>query len=142
MLERNKLQRIEFHHREHRGKKLYFLCVLCSFLCALCGEIFTEEFTYDSHGKKDPFSPPVISAVEKAGTEVLAGVRIEGIIWDEKKPIAVINDKVVGIGDEISGAKIIDIKQNEVIFDVNGQMISVKLRIPEGGQTSFKEGGL
>lgn len=120
--------------------KFLFSSVSSVLLCALCVSIFAEEFTYDSHGKKDPFSPPVISAVEKAGTEVLAGVRLEGIIWDEKKPIAVINDKVVGIGDEISGAKIIDIRQNEVIFDVNGQMVTVKLRTPEGGQTSFKEG--
>lgn len=98
------------------------------FFCLLCGFSFAEEFTYDSHGRKDPFSPPVISAVEKAGTEILAGVRLEGIIWDKKKPMAIINDKVVGIGDSVSGAEIIDIKKNEVIFGVNGQKVTVKLR--------------
>lgn len=88
-------------------------------------------FIYNDHGKKDPFTPPVVKAIEKQDTDALAGVRLEGIIWDEKNPIAVVNDKVVGIGDVISGAKIIEIKENEVIFDVNGQRISVKLIIKE-----------
>lgn len=100
-----------------------------------CNLAIAQEFIYDSHGKKDPFSPPVIKAVEKAGTEVLTGVRLEGIIWDEKNPIAIINDKVVRIGDEVSGAKITEIRQNEVIFDINGQMISVKLIIKDEGGT-------
>lgn len=115
-----------------KKNKLLFFFVSFVPLC-LCGFLFAEEFIYDPHGKKDPFTPPVISAVEKAGTEVLAGVRLEGIIWDEKKPIAVINDKVVSIGDEVSGARIVEIRQNEVIFDVNGQMVSVKLRVVEEG---------
>lgn len=117
-----------------RNRILFFFVSLC-----LCGFLFAEEFIYDSHGKKDPFSPPVIKAVEKAGTEVLTGVRLEGIIWDERNPVAVINDKVVSVGDEISGAKIVEIRQNEVIFDVNGQLISVKLRLEEaGGEASAK----
>lgn len=121
-----------------KKNKFLFFSVFSVFLCALC---VSEEFVYDSHGKKDPFSPPVIKAVEKAGTEVLTGVRLEGIIWDERNPVAVINDKVVSVGDEISGAKIVEIRQNEVIFDVNGQLISVKLRLEEaGGEASAKQG--
>lgn len=110
-----------------RLKFLFF-----SILCILCGFVLAEEFIYDSHSKKDPFSPPVINAREKVSKEVLKGVRIEGIIWDEHKPMAVINDKVVGVGDTVSSARIIGIRQNEVIFDVDGQAVSVKLKMGEG----------
>lgn len=92
-----------------------------------------QEFIYDSRGRKDPFSPPVVKEAEKAGAEVLTGVRLEGIIWDEKNPMAIINDKVAGIGDTVSGAKVVEIRQNEVVFDVNGQRISVKLILKDEG---------
>lgn len=97
-------------------------------LYIFCGTVFAEEFVYDSHGKKDPFGPPVVTTAEKTDEEVLSGVKLEGIIWDEKKPLAVINDKVVAAGDEVGGAKVIEIKQHEVLFDVDGQIVQVKLR--------------
>lgn len=112
-----------------RKNKFLFFSVFSLLFCVLCGFLFAEEFLYDAHGKKDPFSPPIISTGEKTGAEVLTGVKLEGIIWDEKKPIAIINDKVVGIGDTISGAKIIEIKKDEVIFDINGQTVSVKIKM-------------
>lgn len=117
-----------------KKNRLSFFSVSFVSLC-LCGFLFAQEFVYDSHGRKDPFSPPVIKAAEKAGTEVLTGLRLEGIIWDEKNPIAVINDKVVGIGAEVGGARVVEIRQNEVIFDINGQMVSVKLIIKDEGGT-------
>lgn len=104
-----------------RLTQIFIFLLLYSFL-------FAEDlFIYNSHGKKDPFSPPIIGAVEKTGEEVLKGVKLEGIIWDEKKPMAIINNKVVGVGDDISGAKIIEIKKNEVIFNFDSQTISVRL---------------
>jgi len=87
-----------------------------------------EQFVYDSHGKKDPFAPPKINVVEDTGADVLSVIRLEGIIWDEDSPIAVINGKVVGVSDEVNGAKIIQIKQNEVILEINGQRTPLKLQ--------------
>lgn len=95
------------------------------------GSLNAEDFVYDSHGKKDPFSPPVIGVVETTDKEQLAGVKLEGIIWDEENPIAVINDKVVSIGDEVAGAKIVGMTRNEVTFEVDGQQVELKLRIIE-----------
>lgn len=110
------------------GFGIFILCILC---CS--GFFYAEEFTYDSHGRKDPFSPPVISAGQKADIELLTGVELEGIIWDELSPIAIVNDKVVNIGDEVAGAKIVEITENEVVFEVNGQKVKLRLRIIEEG---------
>jgi type II secretory pathway component PulC len=87
------------------------------------------EFIYDDHGKKDPFGPPKMGSQDSLGENILMDLRVEGIIWDEDNPIAVVNGKVVGVGDSVNGVKIIKIKQNEVIFDVQGKTVPVKLQI-------------
>ena len=118
--------------------KLLVACGLwfVAYSCVLCSPVSpnTEEFIYDSHGKKDPFAPPVLSGAEKVDIEMLTGIKLEGIIWDEKNPMAIINDKIVGVGEEIAGAKIVGITENEVVFNVNGQEIKLRLRIIEEGE--------
>lgn len=88
-------------------------------------------FVYDSHGRKDPFSPPVIDVSKDVGQDIIAGIKLEGIIWDSDKPLAIINEKVVGVGEMVAGVKVISITQNEVIFDVNGEQVPVKLVIKD-----------
>ena len=87
-----------------------------------------ELFIYDAHGRKDPFSPPVIKATAESTKEIFLGIKLEGIIWDEDAPLAIINGKVVGLDAVIAGAKITKITQNEVVFDVNGEKVFIKLR--------------
>jgi len=51
----------------------------------------------------------------KGGTGELADIRLEGIVWVEKNPAAIINGDVYKKGDEIEkGAKITNIRKNEV----------------------------
>lgn len=104
------------------------IVLLIGSLIIFCGFVYAEGFIYDSHGKKDPFAPPVLAGTDRSGAEMLAGIDLEGIIWDENKPVAIINDKVVNVGDEISGAKVIKITQNEVTFYINGQYVHIKLQ--------------
>ena len=108
--------------------------ILCFFIfCILHTSVNAEEFIYDSHGKKDPFSAPIINTSRDVKEELLANVQLEAIIWDDESPLTMINDKVVGIGDEIAGAKIVEIKQNEVIFEADGKQVILKLRLREEG---------
>lgn len=86
-----------------------------------------EEFIYNSHGRKDPFAPPVINTRGKAGTEVLSGIRLEGIIWEQDNPLAIINSKVVTVGAKVGGALVVEIKKDEVVFEINGQQFPMKL---------------
>lgn len=102
------------------------ICVFCDLLLAY---ICPAEFIYDSHNKKDPFNPPILKTQAESGTNLLSSLKVEGIIWDENKPVAIISDKVVSVGDVISGAKVVNIKQNEVVFDINGELVYVKLQI-------------
>lgn len=114
---------------------LLSLNVFCYFVSA--GELTKSEteglFTYDSHGKKDPFGPSVIGTVEGKDSEILTGIRLEGIIWDKDNPVAIINDKVMGIGDIVNGARIVSITVNEVVFDIGGKHIKLKLQFVEEG---------
>lgn len=93
-----------------------------------------DEFIYNSHGKKDPFSPPVKGVGAVTDMELLSGIRLEGIVWDSKNPMAMVNDSIVAIGDEIAGAKVVDITKNEVIIEIDGQRVSLKLQIEVEGE--------
>lgn len=65
---------------------------------------------------RDPFTMGT-SAVELSGDLVLSG-----IIWDAKKPYCIINEKVVKVGDEISGYKIVEIKKDSVSVRAGDQI--------------------
>lgn len=70
-------------------------------------------------------SVPQISVIENIlskisfpidASETLPSVNVTGIVWDSKEPIALVNSKFLKKGDEIKGAKIVDIQLNEVKF--------------------------
>ena len=52
---------------------------------------------------------------------------LSGVIWDDKEPKALINNVVVGIGDEIEGNTVIDIKQDSVILNDGTEDFILKL---------------
>ena len=60
---------------------------------------------------RNPFAPKTTPA------KVVAKFTLSGIIWDQKEPKALINNVVVGIGDEIDGNKVVDIKQDRVVLN-------------------------
>ena len=45
---------------------------------------------------------------------------LNGILWDEKHPKAVINENIVSIGDKLGDTKVVDIKKDKVILH-NGE---------------------
>ncbi|MCM8813119.1 MAG: hypothetical protein NC924_04190 [Candidatus Omnitrophica bacterium] len=87
--------------------------------------------------KRDPFlpslqeivetiiSPPVVTLpppVQKP-----APLEVTGILWDEKYPTAIINSRVVKIGDLIEGKTVVDIEQNRVLLMEDGQLLFAPL---------------
>lgn len=42
------------------------------------------------------------------------GMALNGIVWDEKAPSAIINDTIVRVGEEINGKRVMDIQKNKV----------------------------
>ena len=66
-----------------------------------------------------PFkSPPVSMPRQEDITqpprilEPLPGINIAGVVWNTDRPRAIINGQIAGIGDMVSGVKIIDIQKD------------------------------
>ncbi|MFZ5801188.1 MAG: hypothetical protein ACOY3D_07450 [Candidatus Omnitrophota bacterium] len=98
-------------------KKLILIII---FLVAAGISHGTEEFSYDSKGKRDPFMPLVTSQGYIVNIEdelLVADMNLEGIIYDAGgRSMAVINGKVVKSGDNIGRYTIKEIRKERVIL--------------------------
>ena len=73
----------------------------------------------------NPFFPEhSLGAAQSAGQ----GIGLKGIVWDSKRPYAVIGYQVVVEGDEVDGKKVIKINRNSVELDNNGSREIIKLK--------------
>jgi hypothetical protein len=102
-----------------------------------------KEVTYTSEYLRDPFkSPfeieaeaykpeskpevgpsPVLEPVKPIKT-VLPGLDVQGIIWGAEIPRAIINDRVVTVGEVVAEAEVLDIRKEGVyILYQGGQYI-------------------
>jgi hypothetical protein len=61
-----------------------------------------------------PTLPPVPSSPVVKPIAVPPEIRLTGVIWDAKTPTAVINGKVVTVGEEVNGATIVAIDLDAV----------------------------
>ena len=119
--------------------------------------VVLPKIEYKAEGLRDPFESvfkkeavaPSTTGTGEQVSETQAQVLppslgVQGIIWGGKIPQAIVNDKVVKIGDVIAEAKIIDISKEAVkilfknrSFNLTSpaasQLQSLKAK-PEGGQ--------
>ncbi len=70
---------------------------------------------------RDPFLLPQEPA--RSSTRL----NLSGIIWDEKNPIAIINDSFIGIDDKIDDNTVVDIKESSVILNDGVNDFELKL---------------
>lgn len=42
---------------------------------------------------------------------------LDGIAWDEKSPRAVINDRIIEVGNKIGGARVVEIRKDRVVLN-------------------------
>lgn len=54
------------------------------------------------------------------------GLRLEGIVWDETQPMAMINGRIVEEGDKIEGVRVVKILKTAVEIEKDGQHYSIK----------------
>lgn len=84
-----------------------------------------QEFSYEAD--KDPFSLEKRKIVEevvgenKVASELFKGLTLKGILWDSKRPLAIINGEVVGTGNFIKGVMVKTIAQDHVVLEVAGE---------------------
>jgi len=69
-----------------------------------------KKSNYNAWGR-NPFV-----ATKKPGAPV-GELNLGGILWDKDKPMAVINDNMVGIGDTVGAYKVVDITQDSVTLN-------------------------
>lgn len=55
--------------------------------------------------------------VSESGSNNSKGLILDGIVWDKKSPVAIINGNMVGIGDKVQENTVVDIKQDRVILN-------------------------
>ncbi|UCD54789.1 MAG: hypothetical protein JSV93_04510 [Candidatus Omnitrophota bacterium] len=56
-----------------------------------------------------------------------AKLALDGIMWDEKNPKAMVNGRLMGIGDKIGEYEVIDIKKNKVTLNNGVEDIVLRL---------------
>ena len=91
-------------------------------------------FMYNTHGKRDPFIPLISenkTIMSPAGWSFISSklpeLKIEGILFDGTNSLAIINDKIVTIGDNISNCKIASITREEIVIRYMDKEYSVKI---------------
>ncbi len=82
-----------------------------------------DEETKDIKPTRDPFSSGPIMMLG-TGSHAL---NLAGILWDEESPKVIINDEILGIGDDIDGNTIVDIRQNKVILNDGSKDFELRL---------------
>lgn len=62
------------------------------------------------------------------GADGLSDVALSGIAWDEKLPLAFVNQSVMGVGDKVNGSEIVEIKKQSITLKSReGKEVVVKL---------------
>jgi len=105
--------------------------------------ITRPKVEYKASDFKDPFRPKVAKAneagISKKKQVVLPDLKIQGIVWGGQIPQAVINDKVIKVGDTIQNVHIIDINKFGVLAVFEGQEFNISSPATGGGSKEIKE---
>ncbi len=67
------------------------------------------------------YSPPAVVQEKPNFT-------VEGIIWSDTIHAAIINGQMIGVGDKIANATVVDVNRDGVIVDVNGQQFTMPVQ--------------
>ena len=85
------------------------------------------KINYSSENMRDPFKDLLIKKAEistdaqqQIAAAPLPQLTVQGVIWGEKAPLAIINNKVLKENDIVEGATVIKITQNGVIVSFGG----------------------
>ncbi len=95
---------------------------------------------YKSGNMRDPFyqekKPEVIKKIEEAPVQKksLPVLKIQGMVWGGNFPQAIINNKIVKIGDKIEDASIVEINKEGVVILFEKQ----KYSLPSPGVTDLE----
>lgn len=107
--------------RLHRLKyRQACICVIFLKICVIFSSAFIVSAEVDkASGERDPFISPVEVETDKA--KEIKMVTFQGIVWNEKTPLAIINGEVLGIGESVAGFLVKTIDKNSVYLESEGR---------------------
>lgn len=117
------LQTDERHGKEirilprRRAKRKFFIFALILFIGAL--NLVFIGWRLNRINSSIPIDIPTVPKIplpKIIPAKDTHSINVTGVVWDEKEPVALVNGKFLKEGDEILGAKIIDIQMHEVRF--------------------------
>ena len=87
---------------------------------------------YTAGSLRDPFSMPaemkqMTTTLTQQLTYAQSIYRLQGILFRGPKPKCIINGKVLSVGDEISGARVMDITKEGVKISVGSEEIILRI---------------
>ncbi len=82
-----------------------------------------EESEIKEGWGRDPFS----LVTSGAGDIGLEGLVLNGIVWDEANPYAIINSDVVKPGDTLGNLKVVQITEQSVVLEQDGERHTLTL---------------
>jgi len=76
--------------------------------------------------RRDPFTlAPISTTPTSSDKEALS---LTGIVWDKENPVAIINGRIVKVGNTVSGNTVLAINPSNVILSDGNRTIELKLK--------------
>lgn len=76
---------------------------------------------------RDPTKPPAGISDVAAAEKDAVGFDLQSIIISNSRRMAIINNRLVKVGDNIGGAKVVAIERNAVVLSVAGRKLIIHL---------------
>lgn len=76
--------------------------------------------------ERDPFVSPV--DIQMSKEKDIEAVTLQGIVWNEKTPLAIINGEVIGAGESVAGFLVKTIEENAVHLEFEGRTFSLQTK--------------
>lgn len=77
--------------------------------------------TYDNNDQTNSVPAIPTDTQVQAAPEPPPDLKISGLVWNTSRPQAIVNDRVVDVGDVIEEAKIVSIRRDGIKIEFKGQ---------------------
>ena len=124
MIKPGQLQR-NFISVKHFSLFLWIILPIIGIILASQDLLWADQNLYSARGKRDPFTQLISKTSRQAsgliGVETAEELSVEGIVYDSAKgSIVIANGSVLREGEELGNVKVVKIKNDGVLFSVNG----------------------
>lgn len=83
-----------------------------------------QETQWDKPWGRDPFA---LSQLTGGSAESVGNFVLSGIVWDERMPVAIINQKLTKSGDGIDGCRVVEIRRSSVTIVCDDKPFELQL---------------